>query len=88
MNAAKILMVLTLCVLLCLMMGLVVDQVYAQKGLGGKGGLGGDKDLASKKGLDVLKGSKKSDPSKVPTKLQKMVGVGSIFVMIGVMKWL
>jgi hypothetical protein len=95
MNATKILMVLTLCVLLCLMMGLVVDQVHAQKGLGGRGIAGrggdltGDKDLASKQGLDIITSSKKkTDPLKMPTPLKKMVGVGSIFVMIAVVKWL
>jgi len=95
MNATKILMVLTLCVLLCLMIGLVVDQAHAQKAVGGKGVAGrggdltGDKDLASKKGLDIIMSSKKTtDPSKMPTKLKKMVGVGSIFVMIAVVKWL
>ena len=95
MNATKILMVLTLCVLLCVMIGLVVDQAHAQKGVGGKGiaarggDLAGDKDLASKKGMDVIMSThKKVDESKMPTKLKKMVGIGSIFVMIAVVKWL
>ena len=92
MNATKILMVLALCVLLCVMIGLVVDQAYAQKGLGiaGRGGdLTGDRDLASKKGMDVIMSShKKVDASKMPGKLEKMVGIGSIFVMIAVVKWL
>jgi len=92
MNATKTLMVLTLCVLLCVMIGLVVDQAHAQKGLGiaGRGGeLSGDKDLASKKGMDVIMSTKKrTDPTKMPTRLKKMVGIGSIFVMIAVVKWL
>jgi len=91
MNVTKLLMVLTLCVFLCVMLGLVVDQAHAQKGLGGKGmgkDLGGDKDLASKKGLAVLDTKRKSDPNKMPSKLQKTVGFGSIFVMIAVVKWL
>ena len=95
MNATKILMVLTLCVLLCVMIGMVVDQAHAQKGVGGKGiagrggDLGGDKDLASKKGMDIITSThKKVDESKMPTKLKKMVGIRSIFVMIAVVKWL
>jgi len=89
MNVTKLLMVLTLCVFLCVMLGLVVDQAHAQKGAGGLGKeLGGDKDLASKKGLAVLNTKRTSDPSRTPSALQKTVGFGSIFVMIAVVKWL
>ena len=92
MSVTKLLMALTLCVFLCVMLGLVVDQAHAQKGAGGKGigkELGGDKDLASKQGMSVVMDSKKkTDPSKMPSKLQKTVGLGSIFVMIAVVKWL
>jgi hypothetical protein len=91
MPATKILIALALCVVLVLAFGLLTKPAHAAKGTGGLGkevGVGGgDKALAGKKGLAVL-GGKKSDPSKQATKLQKMVGVGSIFVMIGVVKWL
>jgi len=85
MNYTKLLCALTLCVLLCLMVGLVVDQAYAQK-TAKEGGLKGDKGLADKKGLAVL-GSVKRDIPTAST-AQKAIGVGSIFVMIAVVKWL
>ena len=94
MNATKLLTALTLCVFLCVMLGMVVDQAHAQsrslgKAAGAAGmGMGGDKDLATKKGLAVFDTKRKSDPTKVANGLQKTVGVGSIFVMIAVMKWL
>ena len=83
MNYTKLLFALTLCVLLCLMVGLVVDQAYAQKK---DGGLKGDKGLMNKKGLDVI-GSVKRDVPEAKT-WQKAIGIGSIFVMIAVVKWL
>ena len=90
MNATKLLMALTLCVFLCVMLGMVVDQAHALGKAAGAAGMGsgGDKDLASKKGLAVFDSKKKSDPSKTPSGLQKTVGVGSLFVMIAVVKWL
>jgi hypothetical protein len=88
MNATRLLMAVTLCVLLCVMLCVVVDNVHAQAAAKGKGATGGDKDLSSKKGLEVLGSVNNTDPTKLPTKFKKMVGIGSIFVMIAVMKWL
>ncbi len=89
MNATRVLMALTLCMFLCVMLGVCVDHAHAQINKAkGAAGMGGDKDLASKKGLAVFDSTGKSDPSKTPSKLQKTIGVGSIFVMIAVVKWL
>ena len=41
-----------------------------------------------KKGLRGRWGHKKTDESKKATKLQMIIGVGSIFVAIAVIKWL
>jgi hypothetical protein len=98
MNSIKLLTAITLCLLLCAMIGLFVDKAHAQmggRGLGAKAaarggdtGLTGDKDIATKKGLAVFDTKRKSDSSKTPSRVQKMVGIGSIFVMIAVVKWL
>lgn len=93
MNAKKLIMAVTLGMFLFVLVGLVVDQACAAAGgaagLGSRDELlgGGDKGLASKQGFDVLQ-AKKADPNRVPSKLKKVVGFGSIFVMIAVVKWL
>lgn len=81
MHSMKLVKIIALCLLLCLLVCGYADDAYAQKGGGG------DKDLASKKGLSVLS-AKKSDPTKAATKTQKTIGIASIFVMIAVVKWL
>ncbi len=86
MNAKRVVMAVTLCMFLCFLLGSVVDQAHAQGKAGKAGSVGGDKDLASKKGLSVLGSVKRDVPS--ATGLQKVIGVGSIFVMIAVLKWL
>ncbi len=83
MNASKLAKIAVLCIVLCLVIGLFVDQVHAQRAKSG------DRDLASKQGLDSLKGSKDSGNNKpTATRTQMMIGIGSIFVMIIVVKWL
>jgi hypothetical protein len=85
---------LLLLVVVAVVLCLVATPVQAQKsgGLGGRNAdaLGGDKAIGTKKGMDVLNSDKKDDKDKgkKATKLQMMVGVGSIFVMIAVVKWL
>lgn len=49
---------------------------------------GFDKDIATKKGVSESLGNKKFDEKKLPSKFKMGVGVGSIFVMIAVVKWL
>jgi hypothetical protein len=85
-----LLLIVVVAVILCLAAG----PVHAQKPIGKAGkadsALGGDKTIGSKRGMDVLNNDKKDDKDKgkKATKLQMMVGVGSIFVMIAVVKWL
>lgn len=97
MKATKLLIALTLCIFLCVMLGTFVNHAHAKMstaagaaGMGDTGGgMKGDKGLSEKKGMSVIMDSKKkSDPSKAPTSLQKTIGLGSIFVMIAVVKWL
>ena len=82
MSTRKLAVAVVMCVVLCILAGLFVEHVYAQKSTSS-----GDKGIASKRGLEVLGGTKKKD---VPTasKLQKAIGIGSVFVMIAVLKWL
>lgn len=48
-----------------------------------------DKNIAQKRGVSgALQTTKPEDESDGPTKLQMAIGVGSIFVMIAVLKWL
>ncbi|MDQ1258160.1 MAG: hypothetical protein QG656_2769 [Candidatus Hydrogenedentes bacterium] len=78
---------LALCALLCLTILTFVDQAWAEKD--GTSNL--DKDMATKRGVsDSLastedKGDGKPTGASVP---QMMIGIGSIFVMIAVVKWL
>ena len=61
-----------ICLALCLGLCMSVDDVHAQ----GKG-------IASQEGL----GNKEFDKDKLPGKLEISLGVGSIFVMIAVVKY-
>ena len=81
MNATKVIVALAMCLMLCILAGVFVEQVYAAKSVSQA-----DSNLASKRGLEVLEGTKKEIPK--TTKLQKTLGIGSIFVMIAVLKWL
>ena len=81
MSLKACLLVFSLCLLMCVMVGLASHPVQAQKA-------GGMEDLSTKKGFEVLGGSKKKDDKNSPTQTQMMIGVGSIFVMIAVVKWL
>jgi hypothetical protein len=65
------------CLLLVLALSVFTGEAAAQ----------GDKDLATKQGLDSL-ATKQFDKNKLPGKLEMGLAVGSIFVMIAVVKWL
>lgn len=82
MNTRTLIMALALCIVLCILVGTLVEQAHAQKS-----SISGDRSLAEKKGLEVLGGSQ---PKKLnqATKLQGALGIGSIFVMVAVIKWL
>lgn len=83
MHSRKALKIAYLLLVLIVALAVMVDRTEAQ----GRQSMGGDKDLASKKGMEALGGTKKTDKSKSATKLQMSIGVASIFVMIAVMKW-
>mgnify|MGYP003661695310 CR=1 FL=1 len=74
--ATKYLVIIgVLCVLLCAGMLMGFDDVHAQ-----------GKKIAQKKSGEL--GQKEWDEDQMPTKLEMGLGVGSIFVMIAVVKYL
>ncbi|MEK7794897.1 MAG: hypothetical protein AAB353_10220 [Candidatus Hydrogenedentota bacterium] len=78
--------VLALCILACFLIGVMTDAVHAQDKKTTKGT---DKKLANKKGVSNSLAKKKDDDgTEGPSKLKMGIGVGSIFVMIAVVKWL
>lgn len=86
MTLTKLLVAVAACLVLCLVMGVAIPPAFAQDD-----DFSGDKNLASRQGIKgSLQTNAKKDEgdSKGPTKLQMAVGVGSIFVMIAVVKWL
>ena len=64
-----------LCLVLCLGLCLCVDDAHAQ-----------GKSIAAKQ--DGQLGNKEFDKNKLPGKLEISLGIGSIFVMIAVVKYL
>jgi len=82
MEVRKLATVLTLCIVVCILFCWITETAFAQ------GKEDAIKDLSAKKGLDVLNSGKKSDEDKSPTKLQKILGIGSVFVAVAVVKWL
>lgn len=82
MTVAKVLAIAALCLVICLIMGVAVTPAAAQGD--------GDKNLAQRKGVagSLQTSAKPEGDKKGPSKLQMAVGVGSIFVMIAVVKWL
>ncbi len=84
MNTKRIILAIGILMTLALFLGLTVDKAFAQ----GKPNAGADKNIAQKRGLGALQTSKPEEEADGPSKLQMGIGVGSIFVMIAVMKWL
>ncbi|PCJ65038.1 MAG: hypothetical protein COA73_03155 [Candidatus Hydrogenedentota bacterium] len=83
---SKIIMAVVLCVMLCVAMGAMSTEAFAQDSNATKAV---DKDLANKRGISASLASGADDEeSDGPTKMQMGLGVGSIFVMIIVVKWL
>ncbi len=64
-----------LCLVLCVGLCLCVDDAHAQ-----------GKDFAERSSTEL--GSKEFDKDKLPGKLEISLGIGSIFVMIAVVKYL
>ena len=87
MTMRKVFAILGIMAVLCLSIGMFVDQAHAQ----GDGGATKrvDKGIAEKKGVAAsLKTVKKGEPSKLATPLQMAIGIGSCFVAFIVVKWL
>ena len=82
MTPGKFVLVGLLCVVLCIIMATAVAPVYAAAGA--------DKDLGEKKGIKgafKTKDGKDAKKGGGPNKVQMAVGVGSLFVMIAVVKY-
>lgn len=87
MTAKRMLALCAAIVVLCLAMGMMPEEAYAQGDSDSAKAI--DKDRASKKGVrNSLASGKDDDDSLNPSKAQMAVGVGSFIVMIIVVKWL
>ncbi len=75
MTAKKVLATLALGLVLCLMLGFVSEVAQAQ-------------DYMERQGLGGLAEGGGLDQDKLPDRWQVALGLGSIFVMIAVLKWL
>ncbi len=91
MSVQKVLAILGLCAMLILCIGVFADIAQAQAKDTKNAAKKVDKDLASRKGVSgsLAKGKKgEEDKPTKATPVQMGIGVGSIFVMIAVLKWL
>jgi hypothetical protein len=86
MDTRRAVRIAALVVLLCFVLALAVEYADAAPAKAGKAK--GDQSLAQKKGIAGSLGTKKTDETKKATKLQMMIGVGSLFVAFAVIKWL
>jgi len=90
MSVQKVLAILGLCAMLILCIGIFADIAQAQAKDPKNAAKSVDKDLAKRKGVSgsLAKGKKDEEKPKKATPVQMGIGVGSIFVMIAVLKWL
>ena len=89
MTAKRMLALCAALVVLCLAMGMMPEEAYAQGDSDSAKAI--DKDRASKKGVRYSLASGKDDEDDdglAPSKAQMAVGLGSFIVMIIVVKWL
>jgi hypothetical protein len=84
MDSRRLVRVAAFVALLCFVLALGVELADAAAAKPTKG----DQSLAQKQGVGGSLASKKTDDTKKATKLQMMIGVGSVFVAIAVIKWL
>ncbi|MFP4502379.1 MAG: hypothetical protein ACLFTT_15365 [Candidatus Hydrogenedentota bacterium] len=78
MSQHTLLIACALCLLLALAFGVLTGEASAQSA---------DQDISSPEGMDAL-ATKEFDEDKLPGKLEIGLAIGSIFVMIAVVKWL
>ncbi len=71
----------------CLMVAWVSETAYAGEVTTKEADKKG-KSMMEKKGIEGVFSGKTFDSDKAPTRLQKFMGVGSIFVMIAALKYL
>ena len=83
MSVTKVLLTVALLLVLCLCLGWIVQPAFAQEDLR----TSADKKIGTKQGMDVLKNAGSGEKPKA-SKVQMVVGIGSIFVMIAILKWL
>jgi len=87
MDSRSVMRVAAFLVLLCFVLALAVEYADAAAAKPSKPAKG-DQALAQKRGIAGSLGTKKTDESKKATKLQMMIGIGSVFVAFAVIKWL
>jgi len=92
MDSRRVVRVIAFVALLCFVLAVAVEYADAAAAKASKvskvSKASGDQSLAQKKGIAASLGTKKTDESKKATKLQMMLGIGSVFVAIAVIKWL
>jgi hypothetical protein len=76
MDAKRVVASLMLCLCVCLLIGWFTETVNAASD-----------SIMEQKGLGGLLANKRTDESQKPTKVQMWLGIGSIFVMIAVVKY-
>lgn len=84
---SRVIALVVLSVALCLAFGFVVDYAVAQDSEAAKNV---DRELQSRRGVSgsLAPVEKKEKDGEGPTQLQMALGVGSVFVLIAVWKWL
>ena len=85
MNAKRFASICAICVIIVLSLTLFAAIADAQDSSGARSS---DQKVGQKRGVSGALAEDKDDDGTGPSRLQMGVGIGSIFVMIGVMKYL
>ena len=89
MTSKRIWATLSLLLIACVAIMAVADVAHAQTGANdSKGAKISDKKVATRTGVGGALADGPADTSDGPSAIQMGIGVGSIFVMIAVVKWL
>jgi hypothetical protein len=87
MNVKKLLAAIALCAIVALFGGVLVESAHAQND--SQAAKTVDKDVATRRGVnDSLAKGKIAEEGAGPNKTQMAIGIGSVVVMIIVVKWL
>ena len=87
MNKQKVARMVLLVVLVAFLLSVMVGPAYAAKA-DSDTAKAGDKKISAKKGLEALEQDPKEEEAEGATGVQKMIGFGSIVVMIIVVRYL